>query len=615
VSAPPIDDLITEQDRDWTEGRPVMAEVYLERHPGLAEDRAAVEKLIGNEVLLRRGRGEEPREQEYRRRFPDHAEWVEVVFRVLQVPALTEPHPRPEVPAFSGSPIPVPGQRFGDFDVHEEIGSGGMSKVFRAVDRYLGRQVALKVILPEKFAGLSPAGKAQWEARLRREGECGVLLDQTPAAGNFITVYRGGVHGRTHFLAMKYIRGRPLSHVLGGGPLGPAEAVRSFAALARALDDAHRAGIIHRDLKPANILQDVDGRLYVADFGLAKIVDRSNLTSDGAAEGADGVPTDLPSRGVLGTRPYMPPEQLRNPSDVTAASDVYSLGATLWEALTGRVPDRQGNWPGREQARAGPGRPGGVIPTELTAICRRCLAEKPEDRYGSAEELAEALAKLSFDNPTSVPGEAASRLRPALLSLLAGLAGAGGVLLAVQDAVFSWFQSPNRPLSDWWAVPLATALFGLLGGALGLVWSRPPSRDRVFNPADLLDMLAAGVGGLVGARAGSAFGQLGSETGALMGACLGASVRPIPSLAYFLAFGAAAVVLLRLAFQRVGWDETWVGPAFGLCCALGAFASLLCAENPPPASSGWRWGWLLLRVLMLAAVAGWSYWHSRPAGA
>jgi WD40 repeat protein/serine/threonine protein kinase len=292
-----------------------------------------------------------------------------------------------------------------DYELLEEIARGGMGIVHRARHRRLNRVVALKMVRETHLAGEAAA------RRFRAEADAAASLDHP----NIVPIYEVGEDDGRMFYTMRLIEGGALSARIGeaqrakdgqrekaeagqrpGGP-PPAElAARSGAELlakvARALHYAHQRGILHRDLKPANILLDAKGEPHVTDFGLAKRLQSglSSLTLSGAS---------------LGTPNYMAPEQARGGTkELTTAADIYSLGAILYELLTGEPPFR-GATPLETMRRVveeEPRRPSTVnwrIDRDLETICLKCLEKEPARRYGSAAELADDLERWLRDEP------------------------------------------------------------------------------------------------------------------------------------------------------------------------------------------------------------------------
>ncbi|HJT35891.1 MAG TPA: serine/threonine-protein kinase [Pirellulales bacterium] len=264
---------------------------------------------------------------------------------------------------------------FGDYELLAELGRGGMGVVFKARQKSLRRLVALKMVLASSLASPEQlrrfAAEAQAAASLRH---C-----------NIVRVLDSGQVEGLPYLAMDYIEGCTLAELIRGRRLPRETAVRHVCAVARAVDYLHRQGIIHRDLKPSNILMDADGQPVVTDFGLAKLVhEATQLTRTGVA---------------AGTPSYMAPEQAAgHTSSVTPACDVYSLGAILYELLTGRPPFQAESAIDLliqvlEREPANPRQLDRSISRTLATICLRCLEKNPAMRYPSAGALADDLER------------------------------------------------------------------------------------------------------------------------------------------------------------------------------------------------------------------------------
>ncbi|WP_406698316.1 bifunctional serine/threonine-protein kinase/formylglycine-generating enzyme family protein [Singulisphaera sp. Ch08] len=262
-----------------------------------------------------------------------------------------------------------------DLDLLEELGRGGMAVVFKARQTELKRIVAVKMIL----AG--PYSRPEQVARFHAEAEVVARLEHP----HIVTIHKLGEHEGRPVLVLEYMPGGTLAERYAGAPQPPTEAAKLVEALARAMHHAHGRGIVHRDLKPSNILLTADGVPKVADFGLAKILD------DDAGTTWTG--------DILGTPSYMAPEQAEGKSrSIGPATDVYALGAILYEALTGRPPF-QGTTKQetlelvRTQEPVSPRRLQPKISRDLETICLTCLRKEPIRRYRSAEDLAEDLQR------------------------------------------------------------------------------------------------------------------------------------------------------------------------------------------------------------------------------
>ena len=209
-----------------------------------------------------------------------------------------------------------PSKQFGSYEILEEIARGGMGVVYRARQKGLTREVALKMIISGRFASETDV------QRFRHEAESAAKLDHP----GIVPIYETGEHDGNHFFSMKLIEGGSLVDQIDALTTEPRRAAALLSEVARAVHHAHQRGILHRDLKPANILIDDQGKPLVSDLGLARNVQsESELTNTGA---------------VLGTPAYMPPEQAAGNKEITTAADLYSLGAILYEALTGKQPHR-----------------------------------------------------------------------------------------------------------------------------------------------------------------------------------------------------------------------------------------------------------------------------------
>ena len=288
--------------------------------------------------------------------------------------------------------VPLPGQ-VGDYEPLEEIGRGGMGVVYRARQSSLGRTVALKMILR---GGLASAADV---ARFRSEAESAARLSHP----NIVPVYEVGEHDGQPYFSMQLVEGTTLAQRLQEGPMSPREAAELLTPICRAIDEAHKNGVLHRDLKPSKILIDETGRAFVTDFGLAK-----RIQSSEAIEGDSLSLTTLTHSGaIVGTPSYMAPEQAAGQrGEISAATDVYSLGALLYAMLTGRAPFQAATPLDTvlmvlEQDPVPARMLNPVADSDLELIAMKCL-QKPQDlRYSDAGQLADDLQAWLDGDPIS----------------------------------------------------------------------------------------------------------------------------------------------------------------------------------------------------------------------
>jgi hypothetical protein len=278
------------------------------------------------------------------------------------------------------TPLPV---AWGDYELVEEIGRGGMGVVYRAIQRSLGRVVAVKMLLRRDLASTADL------SRFRSEAEAAAQLDHP----GIVSIFEVGERDGHPFYSMRLIEGTTLARRLAQGPLPPREAAELLATVADAVQAAHTRGVLHRDLKPSNILIDVEGRPHVSDFGLAKRLEAdASVTHTGA---------------ILGTPCYMSPEQAAGSrGDVGPASDVWSLGAILYQQLTGRPPFQASSPMDTLLAvlESDPPVPRSIDPRvdrDLEMIALKSLQKPQELRYASAAELAADLRAFLAGEPVA----------------------------------------------------------------------------------------------------------------------------------------------------------------------------------------------------------------------
>jgi tRNA A-37 threonylcarbamoyl transferase component Bud32 len=283
---------------------------------------------------------------------------------------------------------------FGDYELLEEIAQGGMGVVWKARQSSLNRHVALKMIRAGALASPDEV------ARFLREAEAAANLQHA----NIVAIHEVGEHEGRHYFSMDLVNGRDLGAVVKEGPLSPQRAARYVKIVADAIHFAHQRGTLHRDLKPQNILIDTADQPRITDFGLAKIMTHdSQMTQSGV---------------IMGSPSYMPPEQAAGRhSDIGPASDVYSLGAMLYELLTGQPPFRGATAMATlrnvlETEPAALRRLKADIPPDLETICLKCLEKSPTARYPTARALAEELDRFLIGEP--IQARRASAVRKAV---------------------------------------------------------------------------------------------------------------------------------------------------------------------------------------------------------
>jgi len=323
-----------------------------------------------------------------------------------------------------GKPRQLPG-----YEVQAMLGRGGMGVVYKARHLRLNRIVALKMLLTGAYAG------PRERARFQREAEAVANLRHP----SIVQVYDVGDHDGCPYFTMELLEGGSLAQSLAGAPQPAQQAATLLITLAEAVQVAHQAGIVHRDLKPANILLTAEGTPKVADFGLARHF--------------DGGPALTLSGARVGTPSYMAPEQVTGTAGaIGPATDIYALGAMLYEMLTGRPPFRGETAADTERQvvhdePVSPSRLNTKVPRDLATICLKCLHKEPERRYASAAELADDLKRFCEGRPIraqlpSLGGRLYrwARRNPAAAALVAtalalvGLAVSGGFWLERRQA-------------------------------------------------------------------------------------------------------------------------------------------------------------------------------------
>jgi serine/threonine protein kinase len=379
---------LAQQRGEWIAGKRTPAVEWLRQFPALAADPAQAAELVYHEFALREELGESPDWQAYLRQFP---EYTPALGLLRQADRIVDQ-------AFSSKEGAPPAEAaFADYQLLEELGRGGMGVVYKARHKRLERLVALKMIR------IGPDAGAEERRRLVGEARAVARLHHP----NIVQIYEVGEVEGQPFLALEYIDGASLARCLDGTPWPALQAAALVEALAQGMHYAHSKGVIHRDLKPANIvLQFEDCKLQNGNlqFAMCKLQCAiPKITDFGLAKRLDGT-AHTRSEAVLGTPSYMAPEQALAQAGVDARTDVYGLGAILYELLTGRPPFRADAplQTLQQVVEAEPARPcllNPAVPRDLETVCLKCLEKEPARRYASAEALADDLRRFENGQP------------------------------------------------------------------------------------------------------------------------------------------------------------------------------------------------------------------------
>ncbi|MBA2569119.1 MAG: serine/threonine protein kinase [Actinobacteria bacterium] len=397
----------------------------------------------------------------------------------------------------------------GRYELHELVGSGGMSNVFRAHDRLLERSVAIKV-LHEQFSA-----DEDYVERFRREARSVAQL----AHPNIVTVIDRGEEDGRQYIVFEYVEGANLKGLVANGALPVEQALRYGLQIAGALDFAHKRGLVHRDVKPQNVLLNEEGEPKVTDFGIARSLDVQGVTQTGT---------------VLGTSDYIAPEQARG-QRVDQKTDIYSLGIVLYELLTGEVPYEGDNFVAVAMQHVNGPIPSVLdrrrdVPVRLDHAVERAMAKDPEDRFESMEELIDELerclgelgspeAATRIVRPPRRPRAKHPRRKiPVLPILLLALAAA-----AVAGGAYLWLGGPTDvPVLADEASPEPIRLAGVGAhdpeGTGGEHDREAPNatdrnRDTTWSTEDYTSFTKSGVGLLLRAQREVGLSQVTVTTG------------------------------------------------------------------------------------------------------
>jgi serine/threonine protein kinase len=370
------------------------------------------------------------------------------------------------------------------YEVLEEIGRGGMAVVYKAVQKNLGRTIALKVLGPQFVREQDTVERFQREA---------YAVSQMQHR-NIVTIYDVGSEGDVHYMAMEYVAGRSLYALIRErGRLSVLETLRVLTPIACALEYAHAKRVVHRDVKSPNILMRENGDPVLTDFGLAYLVDGPRLSRNGE---------------VLGTPGYMSPEQLSG-KDIDPRTDIYSFGALLYEALTGSLPF-EGTNPLAILAKMQSEEPPDIrtkqpdVPAPLASLVHRCLERDPAQRPQNARELSESMERHSGRTTASTARETVRMYGPPQQSLSsASSVGIRGHLDRVDQRAMRTSNPtrhipPSAPQDEPEVIAGLRDFYGLLGpstfedaerlllGIPAFAWRHPLIQEHIRRAKDLL---------------------------------------------------------------------------------------------------------------------------------
>jgi formylglycine-generating enzyme required for sulfatase activity len=358
------------------------------------------------------------------------------------------------------------GKALGKYQILEEIGHGGMGAVYRGYDTALQRQVAVKVLAPHL------AQERDFVERFLREARTAAGLKHP----NIVTIHDVGEQDDKYYIVMELLEGETLAKIVARrSPLPLVEVVSIASQIASALDHAHGHGLIHRDIKPSNVIVEKEGHTTLTDFGIVRAVEGTRITSTGAA---------------LGTPAYMSPEQGQG-NAVDTRSDIYSLGAVLFEMLTGRVPYKAETAiaiilkhitdPVPKPTEFNP-----AIPEPVERVTLKALAKDPADRFQSARQMMEALRKAVAEAPAP-PAVASPPLPTKVVAEKSGLEVTPPPLGEEEEAVPLWRRVPL-----WGRIAILGGLVVILIAAAlyfgrGSMWALPASLTATRTPVPPTD--------------------------------------------------------------------------------------------------------------------------------
>ncbi len=448
---------------------------------------------------------------------------------------------------------------FPQFEILEFIGRGGMGAVYRVRQKQLDRVVALKILPP----GIGV--QADFPGRFAREARAMARLNHP----GIVTVHEFGGVEDLHFIVMEYVDGVNLRALLKGGRMAPREALAIVPQVCDALQYAHDHGIVHRDIKPENILIDRQGRVKVADFGLAKL---AGPQAEGGAPGEGVSGPFLTEPGLMGTPAYMAPEQRDRPSEADHRADIYVLGVVLYQMLTGELPDVPLDPPSRKV----------VLDVRLDEVVLKALESEPERRYAAASQFKTGLEEAT--------------------------AGAAPSAVAWRG----WRRMEYRSRASVFGWPLVHVAMGA-----------DPATGRAATARGILAIgdRAVGVVAMGGMSCGVlAFGGLSAGVFAFGGLALGLFSYGGLAVALLAAFGGLAIGPVALGGLAVGFYAMG-GMAYGVHGLSGMVRDAAAVEFFRP-WAGWvisHFHWINAAILSAGLVPwfggmAWLLWRQRTPG-
>jgi tRNA A-37 threonylcarbamoyl transferase component Bud32 len=364
-------DLCDSFEADWQTGTRPNLEATVAKGTPLQRGELLL-RLVELELELRAKSGEQPNPEEYRVRFPYDHSTIDQAFGNLKAIGHQA----------------VSDHQIEGYQILTQIGQGGMGVVYQAIQLAVGRVVAIKMIRKELLEHVTPSARELLINRFLTESRATAVLTHD----NIVRVYDAANTRDGLYFTMQFIEGRTLSRLIQSGKMTNRRAAQLLAPIVRAIQYAHEQGILHRDLKPSNILVAKEGRPYVTDFGLAKLVENGNELT--------------PSGAIIGTHAYLAPEIVQNQGKdaYSPASDIYSLGVVLYQMLTRRTPFVSTITVQlyRQIIEEEPVAPSAISPgidRSIETICLKCLRKDTQSRYRSAAELADDLERYLADQP------------------------------------------------------------------------------------------------------------------------------------------------------------------------------------------------------------------------